>query len=391
MCRFRHMTLTRQFVRTCLFAALLAARASAQAVDAQPETPPASKLRDPVDGKFDLSAFIDQAYGFVPLVIPITEPAVGYGAGGGLVFIDKPKNQNGGFARPNISAVGGMATENGTWGAFAGDSRHWRNGRLQTLVGAGTASINLDFYGFGDDAALRAQPLRYTLSPLGGMVSTKLRLGQSRFFGGLGYTLAETGVKFSLPGAPGVPAYTSESRTASLTPSLSYDTRDNIFTPTRGLYAEANAGLFSEALGGDQNCQKAGLIFIGYFPLAPKWTLGVKGEVALSFGEVPFYLRPAVRLRGVPAMSYQGDDMAQAEAEVRWQFSGRYSVVVFGGAGAVWSGSGSTSRQKTVVTGGTGFRYLIARKYGLHMGVDVAFGPADPALYIQFGSAWLRP
>jgi hypothetical protein len=26
-----------------------------------------------------------------------------------------------------------------------------------------------------------------------------------------------------------------------------------------------------------------------------------------------------------------------------------------------------------------------------HMGFDVAFGPADPVPYIQFGSAWLRP
>jgi len=27
---------------------------------------------------------------------------------------------------------------------------------------------------------------------------------------------------------------------------------------------------------------------------------------------------------------------------------------------------------------------------GLHMGLDVAFGPDEPAIYIQFGSAWLR-
>jgi hypothetical protein len=25
------------------------------------------------------------------------------------------------------------------------------------------------------------------------------------------------------------------------------------------------------------------------------------------------------------------------------------------------------------------------------MGVDVAFGPAGPAIYVQFGSAWMRP
>jgi hypothetical protein len=37
-------------------------------------------LYDAQDGWLDLSGFLDTAYGFVPLVMPITEPAVGYGA-----------------------------------------------------------------------------------------------------------------------------------------------------------------------------------------------------------------------------------------------------------------------------------------------------------------------
>jgi len=38
-----------------------------------------------------------------------------------------------------------------------------------------------------------------------------------------------------------------------------------------------------------------------------------------------------------------------------------------------------------------GFRYLIAREHGLHMGVDLARGPDGWAVYVVFGSAWLRP
>jgi hypothetical protein len=44
-----------------------------------------------------------------------------------------------------------------------------------------------------------------------------------------------------------------------------------------------------------------------------------------------------------------------------------------------------------VVAGGGGIRYLLARKFGLHYGVDVARGPEDWAIYFQFGSAWSRP
>ena len=60
-----------------------------------------SKLRSAEDGWLDISGFVDQSYGFVPLVIPITEPAVGYGGMGGLAFVDKPVGEaQAGFGRP---------------------------------------------------------------------------------------------------------------------------------------------------------------------------------------------------------------------------------------------------------------------------------------------------
>jgi hypothetical protein len=42
------------------------------------------------------------------------------------------------------------------------------------------------------------------------------------------------------------------------------------------------------------------------------------------------------------------------------------------------------------VTGGTGFRYEIARAYGLYAGLDFAAGPENTAVYLQIGSAWAR-
>ena len=46
---------------------------------------------------------------------------------------------------------------------------------------------------------------------------------------------------------------------------------------------------------------------------------------------------------------------------------------------------------QSVVTGGGGFRYELARRYGIHAGVDVAFSSDDAAVYLQIGSAWARP
>ena len=77
----------------------------------------------------------------------------------------RPREEAGeeGWARPNISAVGGIATQNGTWGALAGDASRWRDGRLRTLVGGGTGQINLDLYGLGLDRPSFDQKVRYSL------------------------------------------------------------------------------------------------------------------------------------------------------------------------------------------------------------------------------------
>jgi hypothetical protein len=71
-----------------------------------------------------------------------------------------------------------------------------------------------------------------------------------------------------------------------------------------------------------------------FIPLHPKLTLGFRGEGAASFGDEPFYMRPFIYLRGAPAMRYQGEEMAQIEAELRWQFWKRLSLVGFVGGGA---------------------------------------------------------
>src|SRR5215510_8016473 len=55
-----------------------------------PSTNAPSKFRSDEDGWLDVSGFLDEKYGFLPMVVPITEPAVGYGAAVGLAFISSP-------------------------------------------------------------------------------------------------------------------------------------------------------------------------------------------------------------------------------------------------------------------------------------------------------------
>ncbi|MBN8463671.1 MAG: BamA/TamA family outer membrane protein [Dechloromonas sp.] len=357
------------------------------------EAPAQSRFRSAEDGWLDVSGFLDEAYGFIPIAIPITEPAVGLGGAGALMFVDKqPGGAKAGFGRPNITVVGALGTENGTRGAFAGDVRHWLDDRLKTVVGVIDASVNLDFYGIGRDPDLERHPKSYNLETRAAVAQARYRIGDTPFWIGLGYVRANTTVTFDLlPAHPLIPDIQSGSQVGGLLPHLSFDSRDNVFTPTAGTYLEASAGLFSKELGGDSNFQRINLVGIHFRPVLHDLIFGINAGSTLSYGEVPFYLRPFVALRGAPAMRYQGDGTAQVEAELRWQLWQRFSLLGFAGTGRAWNDSRWRNSEQEVTTYGVGFRYEIAREYGLHIGIDVATGPDGPAWYVQVGNAWMRP
>ena len=343
------------------------------------------------DGWFDLGSFLDKAHGFVPVISPITEPAVGYGATGALVFIDRDRSGQGqANVRPNITAVGAMATENGSHGKFAAHLGNWMDGNLRTLIGVADADVNLEFFGLGGG---RNPGLDYTIAARGGVIGGSYRLGDTSFWAGLRYARATTNVSLDIGNAlpPQIPSPDLELNLGVLTPSLTYDTRDNFFTPTHGWHVDLSASLFRKSLGSDRDFEKATFTAIGYQPLSDSLYFGARASATASSDGTPFYLRPFVSLRGVQALKYQGEEAAEVEAELRWQFHPRFSLVGFGGTGIARSESRRGDSEKRVTSGGAGFRYLLARRHGLHMGIDVAYGPDDPIFYVVFGSAWLRP
>ncbi len=110
----------------------------------------------------------------------------------------RPRREAGdeGWARPDISAVGAFATQNGTWGAFAGDASRWLDGRLRTLIGAGTGQVNLDFYGLGPDTSSLDQGVRYSLQFSGAVAQANWQLApKSPWAVGVRYVYADVDPK----------------------------------------------------------------------------------------------------------------------------------------------------------------------------------------------------
>ena len=342
------------------------------------------RFTDPTDGAFDASAFLLSRTGFLPVPIIITEPAIGVGGGLATLFFHGPKVRPDdpwseealeNFT-PSISALFGGGTENGTWFAGGAHMRSWRDDSARTLSVLGGASANLDFY-------VSDMAFAYNVDAAFLMQDAKFRVGGSPLFLGGAFTYADTNVKFRggvLP--PGVDP-TTNITTAGAAALAYWDTRDNILNPTRGQEAEAEFTYFGPEFGGTNQYTELELTAKSWHPVGD-FILGGRVRGATANGDVPFYALPAVHLRGVPAVRYQGEYAGAFEAELRYLVTPRWRLVAFGGLGAAKSRHLPDSGE--IYAGGVGFRYLTARLLGLSTGLDLAWGPEDTVIYITGGS-----
>jgi hypothetical protein len=116
--------------------------------------------------------------------------------------------------------------------------------------------------------------------------------------------------------------------------------------------------------------------------------MGFNLNAQAVFGDVPFFAKPFINMRGIPIMRYQGDYIVTFQNEERWSVSRRWGIVGFWGVGYALDRDEKWDFSDSKWAGGVGFRYLIARLFGIYGGVDVARGPEDWAIYITLGNGW---
>ena len=349
----------------------------------------ASRFRDADDGALDLGDYLLRHRGVLPVPIIVTEPAVGYGGGVALAYFSQSFEESARASRergeavvpPDISIGVGLKTENGTWGGGAGHMGFWDQDRWRYLGFAGKAQLNLDYF------SVSGQPRAYRLDAMGLMQQLVRRVGHTGWFAGARYTYASTQSRFGAGRPEDVPERGLDSAIGKLGLVLDHDTRDNIFTPSRGTFFEMEAAFARGAFGSDSSYESLYARAYSWHPMGDL-VLGARADARLSGGDVPFYAQPYIALRGVPAVRYQDRNALVAETELRWNVTPRWALVAFAGAGKAYGRRQSWGEADTVVAGGAGFRYLVARKLDMYAGLDVARGPEDSAIYIQVGSAW---
>lgn len=381
---------------------LFAAVARADEPAAAPTTGPQesgvkSMFIDEKDGYLDVSNFLATKHGFLPIVIPITEPAVGYGGVLGLTFfhdsIQIEPGKDGKPPRavlPSITAVAGGGTENGTWFGGVFHMGNWFENQVHYTGGIGYGSANLDWYGQSDQ--FDGQSFAYNNDVLFMIQRVMFDIGESDFYIGPQYKFMGTHASFDTDGSDiDIPTDQLESQVSGLGLTVGFDNRDHPFAPTRGVKAELTYLQQGPALGSDYDYGRISGYALAYFPIADTVTLGLRTEAAGTSGDAPFYDLAMISMRGIPYGRYVDDSKLTFEAELRWDVAERWTVVGFGGVGVVSDDFGDLFDEDEHYAAGVGFRYLIARKFGLRMGLDFAYGDDEVAMYVTVGTGWVRP
>ena len=374
---------------------------------------------DPDDGRFDASRFLaDNAYGFLPMPIIITDPAVDGGLGAVGLFFQESEEQKVKrlealrnaeddarfLLTPSVSAVAAAITGNDSWFVGGGHMGFFKEGRIRYMGGGGYGDVNLDFFGFGDIELTR--PVELNTQAAAVIQSVKFKVGDSRFFIGPVQRFVsariEPGSLGDLAGDILPPALqekwqelvrgllTQDVVMSALGINIEFDSRDNFFSPHSGYRYEIEHLWYRDFLGSDIEYQLTSFSGLNYWNLTDsfRFALRVGADYADTADLLPPFATPGIELRGLPALRYQGNYVAVAEAEVTWQIDPRWAVLGFAGTGRAANSFEDLKDGPSRVSRGGGFRYLIAKRYGFEMGLDIARGPDDTVFYVQGGTAW---
>ena len=353
------------------------------------------------DGWFDICDWVlDNTAGFMPVPVIITEPAVDGGLGVAAAFFHPPDDYaaetfaedtasgEDEFVVPDVTAIVGAYTGNDSWLVGGGHFAHWMEDRIRYEGVIGYASINLKYFGQAGGSEQDAG-IQFTSEGPFAYQPFRFRWRHSSLFLGAAYEYANVNVSIDLgTGIPEIDPLSLDVNLSGIDLLILYDSLDNDFTPNSGVEAEITLGRKDEAIGSDLEYTEFKAKLHTFWTIGSNIVLGTRLDLQAVTGDAPFIELPYINMRGIPAIRYQGESVALAEVEARWSVHPRIGLVGFLGLGMAAKSASDLGTAPSRVARGGGIRYHVARKLGMHVGIDVADGPEDTHWYLTLGQAW---
>ncbi len=173
---------------------------------------------------------------------------------------------------------------------------------------------------------------------------------------------------------------------------LTWDSRNNAYSPSRGIFAEFNLTRFTENLGSDFNFTSYIIDLRKFMPAGKNRVLGFHSVAKVNVGSAPIrYMAmlggPEI-MRGYYKGRYMDEDMFSIQAELRQYLFWRIGVVGFVSAGQVDNKIKTFGIDEFHYAGGAGLRVVLQEKEKLNLRVDFGFGEDSHGVYVLLKEAF---
>lgn len=333
-----------------------------------------------LDTVFDTSS---KTFLILPLVI--NNPTFKTGFGVMPMYFFK-FNKEDSISPPSLLSVVGLYSTNKSYVFFPSARLFWDNDKNRATIFGGPMRTNNDFVydqEEGDDIRLVYSELRNFIT----FEYSRKIVGD--FYLGALYLGTKTSYKFD-QGTDEQNEFTkdffeengiSDNFVSSIGLNVSFDNRDYVYYPTKGLTFSIRPKLNREWLGSDNDYVDTDFNASYFLPLSVKGILAFGLAGGIATGDVPFdgYQTYGSRnnLRGYPGGKYRGKNMVALQAEYRRNIYNRWGAVAFAGTGSVWGNedNGEESFERSWLPSlGIGARYMVSYDKRINIRLDYAIG-----------------
>jgi len=171
-----------------------------------------------------------------------------------------------------------------------------------------------------------------------------------------------------------------------------WDSRDNIYKPSKGSFHQVGVTFFRKSVGSDFNFTRTKLDLRSYVSFLGRHVIAVQTYLSLIDGTAPFYLLSLMGgpylMRGYWLGRYRDKNMTVVQMDYRMPVFKRAGLVAFLGFGDVAEKLGQFSFDKFKTSFGIGIRYVLNPEEGLSFRMDVGFGEDSTGVYFTVNEAF---
>ena len=327
-----------------------------------------------------------EAQGILPIPIAYYTPETGFAGGAGALYFARPENSLT-HVRPSATALLLIYTQkkqfisqfSGEW--YFQEAAH----RLDTDILF--MRYPQKFFGIGNktpenlEEGYTSQILRFEIKGLT-TVAKSFQAGLTLYFEDRKLSdISPTGLL-----GTGTILGSANGTTAGVGPLAYFDTRDNIFAPTRGSYYQLSIAVHNKSFGSDYQFSKTVINLREYFSVGDDEVLALQWYGYFIGGSAPFHklaeLGGQNQMRGYFEGRYRDKNYITSQVEFRIPLFWRIGFVAFAGMGDVAGDISQFNLRDIKASYGFGFRYFFNIKERLNLRLDFGFGNGSSGMYI---------